>query len=277
MYAAKVLLDSVSPAGYRLTTMEVTFPRFILAEFNTHRMLSRNAASSRAIPVAKRIQAVIDNPFVPEVFGKNQKGMQAGPEVEQADDARDQWLSAAAAAVRHARELAVLDVHKQLANRLLEPFAWVTVVVSATEWDNFFHLRDHPDAQPEFQIIARMMREAREASEPVQVAYGGWHLPYIVEEDFDSKYGSDWESMCMISTARCARVSYLTHDGKRDLDADVDLGLRLMAAGHMSPFEHAARAASSTYVQSNFVGWTQFRKLIPMERDRLRPIRVLDE
>lgn len=274
-YAVKIIADSVDVHDHRLTTLEVTFPRFILAEFNTHRMLSRNSASSRAIPVEKRIAAVEANPFVPEAFGLNQRGMQAGESLSDADaaSARTEWLAAASWAVAGAKKLAALKVHKQTANRLLEPFLWHTCIVSATEWNNFFHLRDHPAAQPEFQKIARMMLLAIDGATPTVLKRDEWHLPYITHEDLaDERFGHDWESICMISTARCARVSYLTHDGRRDLGADAMLGLKLMADGHMSPFEHPAKCHAGFEKHGNFIGWKQFRKFLPMEHDRLKPM-----
>ena len=252
-YAAKVIADSIADR-VRLTTLEVTFPRIVLAEFNTHRMFSRNSASSRAIPVEKRIQAVLDNPFVPESFGSNKKGMQAGDPLEgaEAERAKQEWLVARDYAVRHAQALARLGVHKQLANRLIEPFAWHTVVVTATEWENYFALRCSSLAQPEIRIVSEMMEAAMNASEPEPVADGDWHLPYISDQDYAEGHEQDW--LAWVSAARCARVSYLTHDGKRDLDADEALGRRLFDARHMSPFEHAARVATTADLDRVCIG-----------------------
>jgi hypothetical protein len=266
-YEAKVLADSVSPAGVRLTTLEVTFPRFILAEVNTHRMLSRSSASSRAIPVEKRIKAVEEDPFVPEAFGRNRKGMQATEVLEgvEADAARAAWLHAAQMAVGGARDLARIGVHKQYANRLLEPFLWHTAIISATEWENFFALRCHPDAQPEFRRTAEAMRDARDASRPWMIH--NWHLPYVdAEEVLALKVaGMSLPDVALVSSMRCARVSYLTHDGKRDPEADRARALELIAAGHMSPFEHAAHALAEPTFVGNFRGWAQRRKFIAHE------------
>lgn len=274
-YDCKILLDSLAPSGARLTTFEITFPRFVLAEFNTHRLLSRNSASSRAIPVEKRVAAVESDPFVPETFGQNQKGMQANEELgdEAAAASKSAWLSAAHAAVQHAKYLAKIGVHKQLANRLLEPFLWHTAVVSATEWDNFFAQRCHPAAQPEIRRIAEMMRDAREASTPRKLLAGEWHLPYA--DDYTSSYpplsretepgfGFDWRQ---VSVARCARVSYLTQDGRRDPQEDLALFERLRTAEpmHASPFEHVAMALERREHSGNFVGWMQYRKLFTCE------------
>ena len=294
MHAARVLCDSVSPQGVRLTTLEVVMPRIVLAEFNTHRMFSRNSASSRAIPVEKMIRMVLDNPYIPLSWGKNQRGMQADEDIdaEASGYARGVWLHARDAAVVQAERLLAIGVHKQLTNRLLEPFMWHTVIVTATEWDNFFHLRDNPDAHPDIQLVARRMREAMVASTPQELGAGEWHLPLVdpIMENVDSDRGeAAWAYWRKVSVARCARVSYLTHDGKRDPEADLGLYDRLLAPGHMSPFEHVARpmekadlaleviedlgplahVALSRTFSGNFRGWVQYRKTIAGEADIL--------
>jgi thymidylate synthase ThyX len=302
-FAAKVLADSVSPAGHRLTTLEATFPRFVLAEFNTHRVFSRNSASSRAIPVAKQLRRLLDDPYVPIEFGSNQPGMQAGPALTGAarDAAEAEWLAARDDAVRHVLGLITspenvaryddlhacleeaqgslkdpppewLNVHKQVANRLLEPFMWHTVIVSATTWDNFFNLRCHPDAQPEIRLIAQKMREACERSVPTRLEPDEWHLPLVGETEREEAASA--EELAKISIGRCARVSYLTHAGTRDLAADVALCDRLAESGHMSPMEHVARPMTSAELEQsewsgNFQGWIAYRKLIPGESNPL--------
>jgi thymidylate synthase ThyX len=281
-FSAKVLRDSVSPDGVRLTTMEVTFPRIILAEFNTHRVFSRNSASSRAIPVEKMLQKVKDDPFIPVYWGKNQKGMQAEQELteEEQELAKFEWLVARKNAVVQAERLLAIGVHKQITNRLLEPWLWHTVIVTSTEWDNFWGLRDHKAAQPEMGHIAKLMREAYDTSTPSPVNYGDWHLPLIQPgEEFDLLVGETTiDDVCKISAGRCARVSYLTHDGKRDPKADIEMCERLIQNGHMSPLEHVARPMTVTEivnpnlnlkVGSNFRGWVQLRKTIPNENNFL--------
>lgn len=268
-YEAKIIADSISPAGVRLTTLQVRFPRFLLPEFNTHRAFSRNSASSRAIPVRKRIEAVLADPFIPEQFGRSQKGMQARHNLEGEDAAlaREIWMGTLNVAALEAQHLDEIGVHKQLANRLLEPFSWHTAVVTATDWDNFFHLRCHPDAQPEFQKIAGMMRDVMEASTPAELIQGAWHLPYTNSHAW---FVAGSKHAALVSAARCARVSYLTYDGKRDAEADLALATKLLAAGHMSPFEHPATPMNSaTEYYGNFKGWCSYRKLIPGESDIL--------
>lgn len=251
-YAAKTLADSVSPDGLRLTTFEVTFPRIVLAEFNTHRMLSRNSASSRAIPVEKMLKMVQENSYIPSSWGKNQKGMQAGEELTQAQqrDCRARWLEARDDMVRNAKALLAAGLHKQLTNRLLEPFMWHTCIVTATDWSNLFNLRNNKDAHPDIQKTTALMQELYEGGEPRPLNYSEWHAPLIQEDEWEyfryetTVVGSSdkvWDVIRRVSSARCARVSYLTHDGERDMSADLDLHDRLVQPGHMSPLEHVAR------------------------------------
>lgn len=278
-YKATILLDSISEAGDRLTTMEVTFPRIVLAEFNTHRMLSRNSASSRAIPFEKQLNWVREDPFVPIYWGKNQPGMQATVELEgfEKSMAIEDWMKARDEAVARAIDLHHASVHKQIVNRLLEPFMWQTVIVTATEWKNFFALRANADAQPEIRVIGEMMLELYNTSKPQLIKAGEWHMPLIQPDEYE--WAREHPDIARrVSAARCARVSYLTHDGVRNLDADLTLYERLVAGGHMSPLEHVAmpcygaayhRASQKIHYtrnwHGNFHGWKQLRKLVPGE------------
>lgn len=245
-YDCKILADATSPAGDRLTTFQITFPRFILAELNTHRALSRNSASSRAIPVAKAIKAVEDSPFIPEEFGANVPGMLWKETLEGEKDlaARRAWRYAIDQAVWVARKLDEGDVHKALANRVLEPYQWHTAIITATDWENFWALRIDENAQPEFRKIAEMMRDAYETQSPWVAQPGEWSLPLVDESemigDGEGIVTIDWDYWKKISAGRCARVSYLTHDGVRDPQKDIELAESLMANGHMSPLEHQA-------------------------------------
>jgi thymidylate synthase ThyX len=259
-YSARVLLDSVSPHGVRLTTLEVTFPRFVLAEFNTHRQFSRNSASSRAIPTSKLIERVEREPVLPLQWGRNKAGMSASDVLSdgEAGAAQRIWLKARDDAVARARELLELKVHKQELNRILEPFLWHTVIVSGTEWDNFFELRCAPNAQPEIREAALRMRDAMAASRPRAVQYGEWHTPLLQ----DDERSLDVEERKRISAARCARVSYLTHDGTREIAKDLELYERLKVDRHLSPFEHVATPADDTGFHANFRGWIQMRAAV---------------
>lgn len=286
MFAAKILADSVAPCGKRLTTIEATYPRFIHSEMLTHRMLSRNSASSRAIPVEKLIQRVIDDPVIPLYIGANQKGMQAGAELSETDRAIavGAWLTARDFAVAAAKGLANAGVHKSIPNRIIEPWMWITVIISATEWDNFYGLRLHKDAEPHFQHIARMMKEAMDASTPKRLALGEWHLPlwgfdgddvamatYAVDSGRHGPAGENRELFAEIrlkaSVGRVARVSYLTHDGRRDIKEDIRLHDDLVAKEplHASPAEHVAQALDKPERVGNFIGWRQLRKTLPNE------------
>lgn len=259
--SAKVVLDSISPLGDRLTTMEVVMHRFVLSEFNTHRVFSRNSASSRAIPIKRQIARVQEDPAIPLVWGLNQPGMQAGEPLSTDDTklATQHWLAARDEAVKEARHLDDLGIHKQIVNRLLEPFMWHTVIVSSTEWENFFQQRVSSLAQPEIKTAAEAMQQALASSEPKPLGYDEWHTPYILEDE----YRQLPIQMCkQISTARCARVSYLPPEVyNRDWEKDLELFERLRTADppHLSPFEHVATPAFQRGSLGNFTGWLQFR------------------
>lgn len=265
MIRAEVIADSISTLGDRLLTFEVTLHRFVLAELNTHRAFSRNSASSRAIPVAKMIQRIRDNPAVPISWPAEQRGMQGGAELDEecADWAHRMWLGAARDAVDRAEAMVKVGVHKSVVNRLLEPFAWHTVIITSTAagLDNFYLQRCSPLAQPEMRAAAEAMRDAQAKSRPAEVSFGAWHLPYVDP-------GERWlpiEEQQHMSAARCARVSYLTHDGRHDQAADLGLFKRLREAEppHWSPMEHQATPApTGMIVRGNLAGWEQLRHLI---------------
>lgn len=265
MIRAEVIADSISALGNRLLTFEVTLHRFVLAEINTHRAFSRNSASSRAIPAAKMIQRVRDNPAVPISWPAEHRGMQGGEELEaeQTDWAHRTWLGAARDAVARAEAMVKVGVHKSVVNRLLEPFAWHTVIITSTipGLDNFYLQRCSPLAQPEIRAAAEAMRTAQKASTPVEVPFDGWHLPYTTDDERDEY---SWDVLQKLSAARCARVSYLTHDGRRDLDADLALFGKLRAADppHWSPMEHQASPAVLGWPLGNLMGWVQLRHVL---------------
>lgn len=263
---ATVIADSISSYGKRITTLQLKYPRFIHSEFMTHRVFSRNAASSRAIPVAKMIEQVQNDPAMPVYWGLNQPGMQASKEHEDIPSARNAWRYAAQVACSQAQTLYQLGLHKQIVNRVLEPFQWMHTIVTATEWDNFFELRCHPDAQPEFQVLACAIRTAMDHSVPIERASGtqkvtSWHLPYVSDDERTNLHPL---TLPKLSAARCARVSYLKHDGTAPSIADdLDLFERLVGGKplHASPIEHQASAASSVARSRNFFGWHQYRDL----------------
>jgi hypothetical protein len=268
MYSCRILADSNNPKGVRLTTLELCYPRIVHAEFMTHRVFSRNAASNRAIPVAKLLSVCYSDPFVPLTWPKNQKGMVGGDLLEpfSAELAEKEWLAARDDAVHHAEIIANLGVHKSIPNRLLEPFQWITVICTSTEWNNFFNLRIAPDAEQHIRKIAQMMVDAIEASTPVNLAPGEWHLPLLEPEDKER-----WDlknkgiSLAKISAGKCGRVSYLTHDGRRDLIEDINLCNRFVVDGHWSPLEHPCRCEDTRRFSGNVRGFTQYRKLFTGE------------
>lgn len=261
---AKIISDSISIANVRLSTLELRYPRLAHSEFLTHRILSRNAASTRAIPTKKLADMVLADMVYPIRWGVNQAGMQAKDTnltEEQQLKAVEIWEKMAKVCVEGCKELTDLGLHKQWAGRPLEPFQYITTLVTATEWDNFFVLRDHPDAQPEIQELAIQIRAAMNNSTPTFLSKDEWHLPYIREEE---KMLSS-EMLLKVSSARCARVSYLTHDGNSpDWTKDKALYDRLVASEprHYSPLEHQATPLDDENTWSgNFRGWKQYRKL----------------
>lgn len=266
--AAEIVADSISAEGVRLTTLQLRYPRWIHSELMTHRVFSRNASSSRAVPVHRLIDDIERDPAVPLFWGRNQPGMQAAAELngDDRDRAGDAWHCALQAALTWAREIASAGAHKQIVNRVLEPFQWMHTIVTATEWDNFFDLRCHPDAQPEFQALANAIRTAMDESSPVKRASGtqwasSWHLPYVSD---DERANLHPHTLPKISAARCARVSYLKHDGTiPSIEDDMALFERLVGSKplHASPIEHQACAASSVARSRNFLGWHQYRDL----------------
>jgi thymidylate synthase ThyX len=273
MIYAKIVADSITPNGKRITTFELQYQRFIHGEVMTHRLFSRNAMSSRAIPVAKMIEQVRTNPATPIHWGKNQPGMQANIQLEGGDLTAVQtlWQTAAEAAADLAEDMNKYGAHKQIANRILEPFQWMRTLVTSTEWGNFFELRAHPDAQPEFHELALQMQKVMLNSTPVLRPAGEydfqnqacWHLPYVSDQE---RATVTTDLLVKLSTARCARVSYLTHDGENpSVEKDLALYDRLVGSVplHASPTEHSAMSLKDPEYQSkNFIGWLQYRQLV---------------
>jgi len=307
--SAKIIADSISPDGIRLTTMELYYQRFIHAEFMTHRVFSRNSASSRAIPILKMLKAIIDDMAMPYHWGANQKGMQAKVELVGWKKwiARTLWKTAGYVAVGFAYLMFKAGAHKQIVNRITEPWSHIRVCVTSTEWQNFFSLRNHPDAQPEIKQLAMHMLYAYHLSIPQKLNPGDWHLPYVTSQDYtdavkaaqdegfkgQAAYDEAVKKAILISTARCASTSYKTVDGKEmTWDRAVALGEKLLGATplHASPAEHQATPDERIVVgdapadqpaytawkhpelHGNFTGWQQHRKMLPEEN--LEPERL---
>ena len=285
-FNATVMADSYNNENdSRLITLEVTFPRFILAELNTHRVFSRNSSSSRAIPTWRLLDEVRDNPFIPDTFGSYQPGMVSGQPLDEktALYSKKHWLEAREQAMYHAMHLVYgkeadnlwisfyhdkkslpkevkNGTHKELVNRLLEPFMWQTAIISSTEWENFFHLRCADNAQPQIRTLAEMIRESIDNSTPQELYQGEWHIPFVSAEE---KNIMDVYDCLLVSAGRCARISYLNHHNDRKLSDDIKLAKRLLNDGHMSPFEHQARPLNDNDIAlGNFHGWIQQRHVL---------------
>lgn len=261
----EIVADSISPSGVRITTFCLEYPRIIHSELMTHRLLSRNAMSSRAIPIKKMIEQVQQNPAMPVKFGKNQPGMQdAGEHSAQLGDgysAEEWWKLAGLSAARFAAEFADAGYHKQIANRLLEPYQRMKTVVTATDWNNFFWLRVDPDADPTIYELAKAMKEASDNSIPDPLEPGQWHTPYVDHvygfEDIDDKECAVFEGYCVldeenkpvmltlkealaISASCCAQVSYRVLNTSKEKALDIYEKLVSGNKVHASPFEHQA-------------------------------------
>lgn len=272
--SAELIEDSISNRGIRLSTVAVTFHRFILAEWNTHRAFSRNSASSRAIPVAKQLERVELDPAMPIDYRYNQPGMQAVEPMTAEDRAKAEEIilrmrDACVEGVRELSQLGPLDdkgnplgLHKQWANRYIEPWMWHTVVCTSVDWDNFFKQRMSHLAQPEIEAAAEAVYEVlsdETAPPPPILNPGEWHTPFVLPEEREEL---DLETRKKVSVARCARVSYLTHDGVRDIVKDLQLYERLVTADppHWSPLEHVATPdATKRRHIGNLPGWVQLR------------------
>ncbi|RWZ78709.1 MAG: hypothetical protein EOT05_03095 [Candidatus Microsaccharimonas sossegonensis] len=343
-FLAQIKADSISPDGIRLTTFEATYPRIVHSEMMTHRVFSRNSASTRAIPIATQLYNLLTNPFIPEKFGVNQPGMQAYNHLSglKHDQAVKVWLRGRDRAVTTVLELILgperaesvleyessreyvsgdillrdfnkirsllpkstdtvdladtdlLNVHKQLAGRGLEAYMWHTIVLTGTEFDNFYALRDHPEAQSEIATIARLLSQVHKDSAPKQVQYGEWHLPYVDTDEFNNV-----DDGIRSSSARAAAASYGRQNIKNP-EKEFERYDSLRSGGHMSPLEHQAtpferrewdyidmqrlfsleqskrgvisklvareKIAASKY-SGNFKGWRQHRKFVPSEHN----------
>lgn len=263
-YSVEIIKDSISVAGNRITTMKLVYPRFIHAQMMAHRVFSRNASSSRAVPFNTMIRNIIDNTAIPLTWGKNQAGMQASDSSVEIEKAYKLWIEARDEAICKAKKIHDLGLHKQHVNRLLEPFMLIEVLVTATEWNNFFDLRCDDDAQPEIQHIARLMQEALFESKPVLRSY---HIPFVDDSLITNDDYCDMLYAMKLSTARCARVSYFLRDGTQDNEKDLELHDRLVGSEpiHASPTEHQAIAIDNEY-NRNFFGWSMYRNLVEKKK-----------
>src|SRR5271156_448161 len=291
-----ILTSRNSVTGVNLYTFLLTYPRVILPEVNTHRALSRNTASSRAVPAWKQRSRVLHDPFVPVSIGQNQKGMQAGVELSgwRRAVAINTWKLARYPNLLASWVLEKVGAHKQIVNRIVETWTWTQQVVTCTDLKNVFKLRNHPDAEPHFRILAEQMQDqvecvnllfdivnfdcrenngtacALEDVNPTRgvlrvqmLRSGDWHLPFISDKEMSQPV----ETLKKVSAARCARTSYyLPENGEwSTVERDVELCGRLSDSGHWSPFEHVATPAARDEYIGNFRSWKQYRKEYPDE------------
>ena len=303
MIKATIIADSVSAySGQRITTFELEYPRFIHAELMTHRVFSRNSASSRAVPIDKMIELVQTNTAEPIHWGSNKSGMQAGDEIVNTTSAINVWIDARNDAIKHAKRLQALGLHKQIVNRVLEPFQIIKVLVTATSFDNFFNLRCHKDAQPEIKHLADLMYEAMQNSDYEVLHTGEWHTPYVHHESNDDDgelsyfvYDTDpegyqfaqylsTEDAIKVSCSCAAQVSYRKNDTSIEKAINIYDKLVNSSPVHASAFEHCAtpidpsfatfpdtqwekgithQTADYKFSSGNFTNWIQHRQLIP--------------
>lgn len=275
---ARIILDSVHPTnGVRLTTMELNYPYIIHAEVMTHGILSKNASSLRALKTKHVIERVRTEPFIPSRFPRTATpdlGMEPAGywpvDSNEHFDAKLAWTMGVSYAMNLATELSALGVHKQIASRPLSTYMYQRTLVTATEWENWDNLRgatQDTGAQDQIQELARAMYQARLESTPVV----RWvHLPFMEEQEESQRYPFD---EFMVSAGRCARISYLNHEGVAQPDRDEALGRRLLTSGHMSPFAHLGLAQHDRRAEQwskNFRGWVNYRETIKGE-DVWRP------
>lgn len=281
MIEAKIVLDSVNPQGSRITSWLLTYPRFIHSEFMTHRVFSRNSASSRAIPPKTLLEMVRSNPAMFEQVGRANKGMQANeiPSERDLDEFKEAWLDLRDRAYALVMEFSS-SIAKQVVNRAIEPWMHMTVLATATDHNNFFGLRAHHAADPNFQVLAYRMLDKYLKSTPQRLEWGEWHLPGI--DPVGAKMITIEEQL-VICTALACRASYSSFEKGIDPDDAQRIHDQGVKNGHWSPFEHPAQAINEkenmgkfwSYPWSNFdtyahgtctkSGWGQYRKLFPQE------------
>ncbi len=285
----QIVADSVNkedlnkPNSPRATTFRLKYHRFIHSEVMTHRVFSRNASSSRAVPLKRTIIDVLKDPAIPLYFHKNKKGMQGGDEfgIMMTFLLRILWRIGSWLAIGIALMFLALRVHKQIANRILEPFTYIHVVVTSTDYENFYVLRDSRHAQPEIKALAVIMQYAMDNNHPQPLSPGDYHLPFITS--FEHEYVNDsgwWDVMkaVKVSVARCARASYINFYGGWNVNDDIRLYDRLVSLYHFSPLEHVLQSPSKEKpltscngYSGNIKGFHQWRKVYKDAKDMKRP------
>lgn len=261
--SAEVILDSYSEENNsRLITLKIVFPRTVLSQFNTHCSIAKNFQSTRAIPLAKQIEAVETDPFFPTYYTGAQKGMvgadKSGEEEWQTvahGIARDNLL----ATIEWVKDLDQHGVHKQDAGRYLEPWMWECGIVSSTNWNNYLWLRTADDVYPPHRELAMEIGRAIMQSSPTYLGVKEWHIPMLSEDEMGSEAFSLHGRLCM-SVARIARVSYLRQEVKTTVLEDEARHNDLSRSGHWSPFEHQAQVMNpNDRSVGKFKGFRQYR------------------
>lgn len=307
-----ILASKPTNGAAPIITIHARYPRIIHSELMTHRVFSRNARSSRAVPVKTMLEEVWRTPFVPWHWGKNQSGMQAGEEcntrpevnwfheIDPNDDAKgyelgkieqsreDTWIHARDAAHEVAEAYMKAGYHKQIANRLLEPFMFIDTLITSTSWANFLHLRDHKDAEPHIRDLAVLIKEAIADAEYQELKPGQWHLPYVdaqIEDDGSQSYRENFDADGVLrgmqfvdlataqklSVARCARISYKPFDGDGSIERELERYDLLVGSTplHASPAEHQATPmryrVPGSFNGNLGEGWIQYRKKLDRE------------
>lgn len=278
MISAEVILDTKNRFGHRITTMRLRMPRYILAQFNTHRVFSRNTSSSRAVPTAKLVQQIRFQPFMPIGIAKNGSGMLPKEELSEELQAEflEDWGDLGQIVADFVEKWAEMGVHKQHANRALEPWLMCEVLVTSTEWQNFFDQRCQ-DAQPEMCDLACKMRDALENSQP---KFHVFHLPFVTDEEMEEvlqgidfydisdnnheKVMEGFKKFGLISAGRCCRVSYLRTDAESTIEEAYKRGKMLVELNHWSPLEHQATCYDVGIGEQsgNLKGFIQLRQLL---------------
>jgi hypothetical protein len=292
---ARLITDSISQNGKRFSTFELEYPRFIHSEFMTHRMISKNASSSRAVPIGRAIQNILDNPAFPVHWGAAQAGMQASNELigVPLDVAKELWRNGIEQSISLVKEFDDIGCHKQIAARWLEPGQIIKVVASGTDWDNLMWLRNDDAAQPEFHELAKCVQECFEKSTPELLYPGEYHIPYVTTvrtQDGTRHYiDSNSDSLSLddalkISASCTAQISYRRLDDTKDKALEIFEKLFSGTKPHMSPTEHQGTPIllstvpwnpstwqegithvrkDGTLCSGNLTGWIQYRQTLP--------------
>lgn len=296
LVSAEIIADSYNPDfKSRITTMIIEYPRIILAEINTHRTFSRSSSSSRAIPVKKMLEHIENSPAMPLRFGENQRGMQdKGTDSSNAEAAKELWIASAKSAASFASVMDSMGIHKQVCNRIVEPYQTMRTCITATCWNNFFNLRFHQDADPTLYALAQVMKEAMLESTPDVLSHWQWHMPFVdghFDEDgeqfFTDEEGNiiSEEEALKISASCSAQTSFRLSDTSLEKAESIYKKLIESKPAHASPLEHQAKAIPFNGIEDardyfnfegvthidrngipwsgNYFGWIQHRQLIP--------------